>query len=760
MRYGITVCVLIFLIQVMGGSLHADSISDATASAKQIHRSVLELRKRYLNVHGYRGAHYAEERLVDGMNHYDLEDYHRASIILLDIIENYEGHAAWPEALYYYADSLFLSRDYYGARTEFQRLLNQKETSAFLPFRPAAISRLVEVAVHLDDFRHVKQYIQLLQDRTDGRSQYIKGKYHYFQEEYDQALREFGAVRDDEELVLKAAYFMGATHVKQGTLDDAIAAFQKGVGAFPEVRPSNRKLLDLLYLGLGRVQFEKDDLENAISSYDKIDQYSPYYDVALYESAAVHMRAGNTIGAERILEVLTLAIPDSRYIPRAKLLRGQLLSSAGRYDEAETVFNQTIEEFSPVEKMMDRALAQSGDSGEFFELLMARSVDALDVESMIPREVVMWAGEEPEVKRAFVLTDDLAKARTYTAESDRLAELISAVVNATDPVNAIPELRNAMRMNVLYRNQLAALTMPLLVSLENAVGYEQIADLAASRTELAGNVNALPVDDNTVRERERQAKQKYTELRQTLSRYDTMLDKLQAVITGLEHYIGKPEYRSEVPPQVIASHESQLARYIATVDAIREEVASVRLDIEKATYQIGYGSEQDRADSAVVARLTVLVEKYLKFVPGAGRKAERFRGALTALVNALDEIERLNGDIEQVATVEVSRIRRVLQQEQAKLRQYRAQLNALNGEAKEVVNGVARENFSGIRKRFGELMVKADVGIIDIAWMRKEQHKSRAVQLSRNRTNELEWLDEEFKEADGFSSVTEADAAQ
>ena len=90
--------------------------------------------------------------------------------------------------------------------------------------------------------------------------------------------------------------------------------------------------------------------------------------------------------------------------------------------------------------------------------------------------------------------------------------------------------------------------------------------------------------------------------------------------------------------------------------------------------------------------------------------------------------------------------------EEAKLKQYQIQLDALNGEAKQVVNGIARENFSGIRERFEELMIKADVGIIDIAWMRKEEHKKRAVQLSRNRTNEIQWLDDEFEEADGFGN--------
>ena len=61
-----------------------------------------------------------------------------------------------------------------------------------------------------------------------------------------------------------------------------------------------------------------------------------------------------------------------------------------------------------------------------------------------------------------------------------------------------------------------------------------------------------------------------------------------------------------------------------------------------------------------------------------------------------------------------------------------------------MVTGVARENFSGVRKRFHDLLLRADVGIIDIAWMRKEEHKARSIQLSKERMKEIQELDEEF----------------
>jgi len=87
-----------------------------------------------------------------------------------------------------------------------------------------------------------------------------------------------------------------------------------------------------------------------------------------------------------------------------------------------------------------------------------------------------------------------------------------------------------------------------------------------------------------------------------------------------------------------------------------------------------------------------------------------------------------------------------------------AELRALRQEAEEVVGGVTYENFTGVRKRFRDLVIKADVGILDVSWLRKEEHTSRGTDLSRARAKELRQLDEEFREVRGGSDAAEQPA--
>ena len=103
----------------------ADEIDAVEQEAREISELARGLGTRFLGTDGFKSKHYAEERLIDGENFYRLKDYQRAAIIFMDIIESYSGHAAYPDALFYFADSLFLSRDFYGARQWFNRLLDE-----------------------------------------------------------------------------------------------------------------------------------------------------------------------------------------------------------------------------------------------------------------------------------------------------------------------------------------------------------------------------------------------------------------------------------------------------------------------------------------------------------------------------------------------------------------------------------------------------------------------------------------------------------
>jgi tetratricopeptide (TPR) repeat protein len=733
----------------------ADDVGSVEAEVRDIHGKANGLAGQYLRAGGMRGEHYAAERLIDGENFYRLKDYQRAAIIFMDLIETYPNDVAYPDALFYFADALFLSRDYYGAREWFGRVLDEGGRPGMARFRLKAMGRLIEIAIHVNQFDNVGKYIDQLGQSPAPEASYIKGKYYYFKGELDRAREEFQHVSGDAELELKAAYFVGAIYTKQNRFDDAIAAFTIGKSR-KATTPAEKEVLDLLNLGLGRLYFEKDQYGDASKAYAQVGEYSLYYDMALYEAASVKIKAGDPVGAERLLEVLTIAVPDSRLIPRAKLLRGNLLLHAGRYTEAEKVFEETIGEFTPVRDQLDKITAEQSDTRAFFAALMERSFTALDVAGALPPLVVKWVGEEPDVQRALALTADLSAAREYTRETERLLRLVEAVIDGPSRVNAFPALRGAMRRSQQMSNRLGQLRARLLDLAQQQVpgGDQQLGGLAAERRKLEAQIASLPTSDEAYQRREEKARAVYVHLKQELARNEVRIDRLNAMIVALERFVADPSYTEGAAEENVRALRDELDRHRAGAEQMRADLTALREDVEGARYQVGVGDSQDRADAQLREKMRQLCAKERTLIVGRGGEVgARLDRALGSIEQAEKIIAEFRAAAEKEADRQIDEMRLLVRGEREHVAQYREELASLGSEAEEVVGGVTFENFSSVRRKFHSLILKADVGVIDVAWMRKEQHKERGASFNKERLAEIQDLDSVFEEVKSGSSV-------
>ena len=70
----------------------------------------------------------------------------------------------------------------------------------------------------------------------------------------------------------------------------------------------------------------------------------------------------------------------------------------------------------------------------------------------------------------------------------------------------------------------------------------------------------------------------------------------------------------------------------------------------------------------------------------------------------------------------------------------------LEGETEDVVGAITYLNFDRIHRRFHDLVLRSDVGKVDVAWARREDRRLRIDALTRERAREIQALDDEFKE--------------
>jgi hypothetical protein len=91
---------------------------------------------------------------------------------------------------------------------------------------------------------------------------------------------------------------------------------------------------------------------------------------------------------------------------------------------------------------------------------------------------------------------------------------------------------------------------------------------------------------------------------------------------------------------------------------------------------------------------------------------------------------------------------------------YRESLAALEGETEEVIGAIAHQNFMDVRDRFYDMVLRADVGRVDVAWAEREEHRLRVDMLTRERQREMQVLDDEFSDIMDTAAAEEEETAQ
>src|SRR5262249_7828962 len=215
---------LVALCMLAASVARADDVDTLGAKVTELDARVYELSGK-LKPPAEPGPELAERRLIDAQVLYELKNYEAASIILFDVVEKYPNSPAYPEALFYLADSLYLKRDFLSSRRFFEKIV---EVGPQNPRYQESLQRLIELSLYTGDYSPVDGYIAKL-DATQivkplPSVPYVKGKYYYFRHQYDKSLDAFKTIGPDHKYFFHATYFVGAANVAWGQdhWDDAI----------------------------------------------------------------------------------------------------------------------------------------------------------------------------------------------------------------------------------------------------------------------------------------------------------------------------------------------------------------------------------------------------------------------------------------------------------------------------------------------------------------------------------------------------------
>ncbi|PID38683.1 MAG: hypothetical protein CSB49_04345 [Proteobacteria bacterium] len=702
----------------------------------------------------------AEHRLVDAQVLYNLKDYSRAAILLLDYIRKYPNSRGYGEAVFYLADSLFHKRDFLSARRYFREIVLRIKGQYY----QQALQRLVELSLRLGDTTDVKNYLNLLANIPPGQLKasvpYVIGKYYFFAKKTDLALNTFRQVRRTNHYYAQAQYFVGACLVRKKQYPAAVKLY-RSLLRVPLTDDKSRHVRDLTHLAIGRLLYQANKTSEAIDQYQKVSRRSKEFDAALYEIAWAYIKAKELQRSLRALDLLVLAQPDSPFVPEVKVLQGNILIRLKRWGRATDLFTKTRDKFVPVHKRMKQLIDEQSDPNVFFDVLLARNLGrgSLAVTVNVPDLAVRWVKERPDVKRAMNLVKDMRDVRESIDESKKLITRLERTVNSPAKIRIFPDFATAARQAVQVENRLTKARhrilereQELISGVANDQQKAQLAALRGRRAGLESSVAKLPETQREFQTRTKKQVGRIQQLEKKVSKLEVVVQSLKAELIAAEKYFADTAGgKTAGARKSFAEEASAMRREIKALDA---QVDNLKGLLEQARRTAGVGGAEEVAERNTKKQYKQLAESEQAMLEAlrsglSGRAAREF-DELARLMSRCKQIDGIlavfNAKLEKGVEGKLSAIRLVIAEEKARVAKYDVEATEYKSRTDRVAGAITYKGFKAVSQRFYEIVVRSDVGVIDVAWALKDAKSKEVSALVRQSKRDLKLLDDEFKE--------------
>lgn len=724
--------------------------------------------------------------LIDAKVAFGVGNFDAAAVMLYELVEGHPEMPAYDEAVYYLAESLFQKGDFVASRGYFTQLVNGPGQSS--DYYQQSLQRLVELTLELSDPTDVETWLSLLDQvpAAERRSSvpYVRGKYAYFSGAHDDAIRYFSKVGADSEHYFQARYFIGASHVAGGDLSAAQTAFSGLIKLTPKTA-EDRRILQLAQMAIGRIHYQRDEPSQAIDRYLNIPRKSPLFDETLYEAAWVYVKNREFDKALRALELLALSDPTSARMPEVRILEGNLRirkarnlaetgagNSVEEYAKALAVFEQTRDAFSEPKKQLDALLASQKDPTALLDQITGQQTPDFQAEATLPEVAAAWLAREPTVHRVVDIERDIADIKSEIAVAEQIVSRLDYALSSGNSVYAFPKLAErrirAVEIReklVAIRGDLAARLAALVAQVASPTEKAKLAELAKERESLTQRLHALPLQDLAYSERISESKARYQALDRKASEVGVVIETTRAEIVALQKYI-EQQGVPNADPADLRTVNQEITNLKASVDGMGEELAELRRQALLAKDVAGTGdaaavrARELRAElRAHVAAENAYLASLTARMSGDGRAEAEQIASLTAKADAIDgELVGAVRTIDAYVEAALSDVRLALAEEKARIAAYERELAVYEAESATLGGEALAASFDDVAAKFENILVRADVGIVDVAWSQKEAADESERRLVLDQARERQVLDSNFREAIRRHQAQEAKA--
>jgi len=735
--------------------VRADDVDDATQKLidldQKVHTMVLEFKDAPTS-----SPDLADRRVLDAQVLFIRKNYEEAATILLDVVEKFPNTRAHDDALYLLGEALFQAKDPYSARHYLEMAVAKNDGSKQ---EQQALQRLVEISLRTGDYENVDSYLKRLQNVPAAQMEptvpYVRAKYYYFRGRLDDAMATFSNIPQSNPYFFQARYFMATIQVKRGDLAGATVSYD---AILKQQAPddASKDVQDLARLAMGRILYERSQFDKAVEAYASIQRQSKYFEDSLREQAWTYIKAKQWQLAYRAVDLLLLSSPDAKDAPDLRLLKGNLQLRMNNFYLASDAFGKVRDEFEPVHRQLQQVIVKSQTDPAYFDSLVGKSLDKFDITAFVPASAAKWVLSEPEIERMNNLKNDVGQLDRDLKDSEKLVDRIERAIQGSGRAGIFPDLAAARSRSMEILNQEVNVRQKMVARVRTVLDPSLTPDerkrmdaIAVERDGLRRQLSNAPVTASETKERERTMKERYSDLDSQASELNVQIQALEAQLVASENYYRSSRAEQKIRPEDIQGPVRDMREAIDELrtlhDKLREEISDAARDATAA-------GAAGAAERATAQRLDELLRQESAIQNGAlARLGGADRGQVdrvNGVLSRCDAIERQLGEFDKrvdgQVDVRLGEVKKYLATEKEELASATTKLGAVIDSSKSLGGGLAQAMFTKVADKFYDLVVRSDVGIIDVSWGLKDQKTSAVTKLTNQKNLELKALEEDF----------------
>jgi len=729
----------------------------AETQLKGLDQRIAEMRGRYVNPLQVESERNFEHRYSRAMFLYKSEDYINASVIFSDLIEfpDVRKRAEYYELLWYLGDCLTRAKNYLTARDLLERVVAYGDGQKFYS---SALIKLIEIAVDIGQFNDAEGYYRKLKrsGSTEGWDliQYAYAKSLHKKGDLARSLRTFNEISENSDKYFQALYFSGVIYVQQNKLEKAYEVFES-LRRMTEKKEDVVTLYELATLSSARVLFEFGKYDEALSLYRILPVESKYFDQAYYEIAWIYIKEEKYSEAANTLDMMLLAFPDSIYAPDSQVLKGNIHLLEGRYTEANSSFNNVINKYAGVVEIMDKMLEESvGKEAEVIrEVLFGGS-------TKVPPIAMAWLAEQQDIASALAVSNELENGKRDSEESAKIIAALKMHLDQESKANLFPPLREGRDQAVEVNHQLTALNKAFATMSVKLVGgnfsaaeRKELEAVQKKRRELEKLYNEIP---KTMQARyERRARQIETmqnlehEIHNLSLQMKSVDDIVEKILGKQDKLRGNPKMSKKFMAQV----ESEVEQVNKVAKEMADELMKLKREIGQGVERSKIGDNVNKADEQIRLEMERALKKERalldKMRKGLSDKDAMMFDRIQRSKHKSDRLESevrvFFRDLEALVAERVVDFMKQVDAEQKMLAEYTSQLSKLRQQTEEMATRIAKINMHEVRDHFYNIYLKANVGVIDISWQKRQNIREKIEGLLEARSEEKDRLNRSFE---------------